>query len=118
MGVDKWNDNLYGQGLNIRKDQKQKAEVLGPLACTWTSKLKQPSWCNIDAAELKEGRKVWKPPCLTGTEKTLNLAREPMYRGQGKIRNLSNNQCNIADIFCDQAGDERTAQGARLVIPV
>ncbi len=39
--------------------------------------------------------------------------REPMYRGQGKDRGLSNNEYNTIDFLCDHAGDHCTALGAQ-----
>jgi hypothetical protein len=47
-----------------------------------------------------------------GMEKTFKLTGEPLYGAQDKSRGLlSNNQCNIVDILCDQVGDQCTMWG-------
>jgi hypothetical protein len=44
-----------------RAKEKQKADILGPVACAWAYKLEKQTHCTVDVAESKS-KVNWKEP--------------------------------------------------------
>jgi hypothetical protein len=81
-----------------RAKEKQKADILGPVACTWAYKLKKRTDCTVNVAESKS-KANWKEPKWVKEKHTkFELTRETLYGGQGKNRPLIINQNERSDI--------------------
>jgi hypothetical protein len=88
----------------VKKVYKHKAEVLGPLACTWAAKIEQRNCCPVDAAETMTQGKGVEPPRATILDKQFKLTGEPLYGGKGKRSGLIYNHCDIVLTIHDHTG--------------
>ena len=78
--------------------EKQKADILGPVACTWAYKLEERTHCTVDAAESKS-KVNWKEPKWVKEKDTkFKLTGETLYGGQGKNRPIIINQNELSNI--------------------
>ncbi len=81
-----------------RANDKQKADILGPVACAWAYKLEKRTHCTVDAAESK-AKVNWKEPeRVREKDNKFELSGVTLYRGQGKNRPIIINQNELSDI--------------------
>jgi hypothetical protein len=87
-----------------RANEKQKADILGPVACAWAHKLEKRTHCAVDAAESKS-KVTWKEPeRFSEKDKKFEIAGETMYGGQGKNRLLNINQHELSETKKENGG--------------
>jgi hypothetical protein len=90
----------------VKKEFKQKAEVLEPLACAWAAKIEQRNCCPVNGVETMAQGKGVEPPRATILDKQFKLTGEPLYGGKGKHSGLIYNHCDIVPTVHVHAGGQ------------
>ncbi len=78
-------------------NEKQKADILGPVKCALAYKLEKQTHCAVDVAESKS-KVTWKEPeQVSEKDKKFVIAGETMYGGKGKNEFLNINQHELSE---------------------
>ena len=64
---------LFGNCITYVESNKQKATVLGPVACAWATKFSRKQQCPGDAADACRGAIITEPHRVTGRETEFQL---------------------------------------------